>query len=705
MKIVQVHPGLLPIPPNGWGAVEKIIWEYKLSFEKQGHTCDILYLNDIDVSKYDVVHIHVANLALLAHQRNIPYYFTCHDHHAYLYGKDSQCFKENYEAIKYSIKSFVPAKYLVNYFDLPNLEYLSHGVNNDVFFPIKNEIIDWEDHKLLCVANNGFIHNQSEDRKGFGYAIQAAKELNLPITIAGPINNKNFFDKNNFEYDKLKIIYDLTEEELIKTYQSHTIFLHPSILEAGHPNLTLLEAMSCGLPIIGTFEENNDLLGLYKCERDVNSIIIAIKNVKFNHGFYKSQALKTSLEKSWDKITENLIEKYEVMKDQLINIYNSTIIDPKNFVEPQDEVNDLHIDFNDHSKIEIKGNLKRKYHVKFIDKKSNNLIYEDTINNNMWAAANLKYFVDWKIDITELSTNANLVYDLDLKNKRVKIVNESPSLGDYISWMPAVDDFQKKHDCILDFYTPNKSLFEEEYKNINFHNYNYNIPIQYKATYRIGCFDVNDRSKSPKDYRTQNLQQVAYDILGLEYKDKSPNVTVRDKTRKLNEKYVCISTASTAGCKHWQNKGGWQQVVDYLNSLGYKVVVLQKESLTYMDLQGLNNVIHPETKTLDEVISWLYNCEFYLGLSSGISWLAWSLKKNVVLISGFTKSFTEFNTPYRVINENVCNGCWNDTNFNFDAGDWKWCPKLKNTSQWFECSKYITFEMVKSKIDKILESF
>jgi len=168
---------------------------------------------------------------------------------------------------------------------------------------------------------------------------------------------------------------------------------------------------------------------------------------------------------------------------------------------------------------------------------------------------------------------------------------------------------------------------------------------------------------------------------------------------------VCISTASTAGCKHWQNKGGWQQVVDYLNSLGYKVVVLQKESLTYMDLQGLNNVIHPETKTLDEVISWLYNCEFYLGLSSGISWLAWSLKKNVVLISGFTKSFTEFNTPYRVINENVCNGCWNDTNFNFDAGDWKWCPKLKNTSQWFECSKYITFEMVKSKIDKILESF
>ena len=28
MKIVQVATGLITIPPNGWGAVERIIWEY-----------------------------------------------------------------------------------------------------------------------------------------------------------------------------------------------------------------------------------------------------------------------------------------------------------------------------------------------------------------------------------------------------------------------------------------------------------------------------------------------------------------------------------------------------------------------------------------------------------------------------------------------------------------------------------------------------
>jgi hypothetical protein len=33
MKITQVTPGLITIPPNGWGAVEKIIWNYQKSFK------------------------------------------------------------------------------------------------------------------------------------------------------------------------------------------------------------------------------------------------------------------------------------------------------------------------------------------------------------------------------------------------------------------------------------------------------------------------------------------------------------------------------------------------------------------------------------------------------------------------------------------------------------------------------------------------
>ena len=698
MRIINVTPGLLPIPPNGWGAVEKIIWEYHQNFLKLGHESEILYLDQVKSDRCAVVHIHVANLAIEAHKRGIPYYFTCHDHHAYLYGKDSNCFKENYNAIKNSIISFVPAKYLVNYFDLPNLKYLSHGVNTD-FFTSESRVVD--EYKLLCVANNGFIHDPSEDRKGFAFAIEAAKKLNLQITIAGPENNKKFFEKYNFNYDKLNVMYNLSETDLLRLYQSHDIFLHPSILEAGHPNLTLLEAISCGLPIVGTLEDDNNLEGLYKSNRDVDEIINGITHVINNYDTYKKLTALTSKEKSWENIVNTLIGFYDTsMKNQLIEIYESTKINHKDSVESQ---NSIVFDFNNKSKVEILGEIKKEYNLKFINKQNNKLVYESDISNNMWTQANFAYFIDWNIQIRDKQTNSLVSdFNLDLKNKTVKIVNESPSLGDGVSWVACIDLFQKKHNCIVDYYTPNKDLFEIEYPNINFYNYNHVKDENYYASYKIGCFDPNDNSISPADYRTQNLQQIATNILGLDYEEVKTKIHIKDKDRKLQEKYVCISTASTSGCKHWQHIDGWQKVVDHLNNNGYKVVVIQKETLNYMDLQGLKNVIHPQTQSIHEAISWIYNCEFFVGLSSGNSWLAWALDKKVLLISGFTKSFNEFFTPYRVINESVCNGCWNDVKYKFNAGDWNWCPKYKNTKKQFECTTEISFEMVKEKLINII---
>ena len=95
----------------------------------------------------------------------------------------------------------------------------------------------------------------------------------------------------------------------------------------------------------------------------------------------------------------------------------------------------------------------------------------------------------------------------------------------------------------------------------------------------------------------------------------------------------------------------------------------------------------------------LYFCDFFIGLTSGLSWLAWSLEKPVVLISGISKDHVEFATPYRVTNTNVCHACATEKGFEFDKADWMFCPKNKN----FECTSSITFEMVKEKIDKLIK--
>ena len=51
-----------------------------------------------------------------------------------------------------------------------------------------------------------------------------------------------------------------------------------------------------------------------------------------------------------------------------------------------------------------------------------------------------------------------------------------------------------------------------------------------------------------------------------------------------------------------------------------------------------------------ERIAILEHADFFIGLASGLSWLAWELGVPVVQISGFTLPGSEFYTPYRVQN-------------------------------------------------------
>ena len=100
MKIAQVHPGCgIPVPPPDWGAIEKIVWEFHCNSINLGHESYIKFINEIHPGQYDIVHCHVANLALDLAKRGIPYIYQLHDHHAYHYGKESHVYKENLKAI------------------------------------------------------------------------------------------------------------------------------------------------------------------------------------------------------------------------------------------------------------------------------------------------------------------------------------------------------------------------------------------------------------------------------------------------------------------------------------------------------------------------------------------------------------------------------------------------------------------------------
>ena len=311
MKICQVDPACgIPIPPPAWGAIEKIVWEFTQNLKKLGHEVDIRYAHDIQPGEYDVVMVHVANLAIQLADRGIPYIFQHHDHHAYHYGKDSSVYKENLQAMKRSLVSIVPARYLVDYFDTDKVEYFSHGVDVNKFYPNVSPPIN---HSLLMIANNGLGGYGSYDRKGFELGIKAAMSRNLPITIAGPKNNENWFNDNPWVkgYPKLNIIWEPSNEYLRQIYNSHTIFLHPSELEAGHPNLTLLEAAACGLPILGWIEMETGFHGLWRAPRDLKLMLDGLDYILKNYLDMRNSATEHAQKLSWYNRSIDLIELFK----------------------------------------------------------------------------------------------------------------------------------------------------------------------------------------------------------------------------------------------------------------------------------------------------------------------------------------------------------------------------------------------------------
>jgi len=312
MRIVHVATGLITIPPNGWGAVERLIWEYKQGLEKLGDVVDIKYMNELEKWPDTIVHAHLANQALYCLERNIPYVYSLHDHHTEWYGKDSWVFKQNLAAMKGSIISFTHAEYLIDYFsETDKLFYLRHGANTEFFTP------DYRlgGHKLLMIANNGLAGDSGFDRKGFRYGIEAAEELNLPITIAGHTNNQKFFDIHSelLQYKKLTLkLTNPTDEEMRELYQDHSIFLHPSMLEAGHPNLTLCEAASVCIPIVGTYRGSKHFPGMWVLPNiSTQSVITGITETIKTYEHRRQEMIAARDGHSWNVVAKTLHKYYE----------------------------------------------------------------------------------------------------------------------------------------------------------------------------------------------------------------------------------------------------------------------------------------------------------------------------------------------------------------------------------------------------------
>ena len=239
MRISIIGPAL-PIPPKGWGAVESLIWDMKLSLNKLGHEVQIVNVGDpyqiinmINQFRPDFVHINYDDWIGLYSYIQYPCAVTTH--FAYierpeLMGGYKQRVFDQFTNIK------------------PNVFGLSDGINN-----VYNTLADISKDKLYLNPNGVMMENFrfSENPEFPGRSIYLAKvdprkrqflfQQIDSLYYAGNIAEQRFDQSKNY----------LGEWEKEVLYQNLTDYGNLVLLSDGeaHP-LVCMEAFAAGLGVV-----------------------------------------------------------------------------------------------------------------------------------------------------------------------------------------------------------------------------------------------------------------------------------------------------------------------------------------------------------------------------------------------------------------------------------------------------------------------
>ena len=240
MKISIVGPGIMPIPPTGWGAVEILIWDQKLALEKLGHEVQIVNTQSpIDIIKQinsfrpDFVHIQYDDFIELYSYVQYPCAITSH------FGYLEQPNRWDYYGARIA-KPFQDIK--------PNVFCLSYGIKE-----VYQNILNIPSNRLFVTPNGvninefNFVSNPKHtDRSIYLAKIDYRKRQYLFQSIsslwyAGNVADTRFDQSRNYlgEWSKHTLYNNLT-------HYGNLVLLSDG---EAHP-LVCMEALAAGLGVV-----------------------------------------------------------------------------------------------------------------------------------------------------------------------------------------------------------------------------------------------------------------------------------------------------------------------------------------------------------------------------------------------------------------------------------------------------------------------
>lgn len=240
MKVAIIGPGIMPIPPTGWGAVEILIWDQKLALESLGHQVKIIntqspveIIQQVNEFSPDFVHIQYDDFVEIVPYIQYPSAITSH------FGYLEQPERWDYYGLR-----VVPKFSEI----IPRTFCLSPGIKKTY-----EEVLNFPSDKLFVTPNgvnlNNFTFSENPkypDRSLYLAKIDYRKRQHLfqsidSLWFAGNIADNRFNQNKNY----------LGEWSKDVLYSSLTDYGNLALLSDGeaHP-LVCLEAFASGLGVV-----------------------------------------------------------------------------------------------------------------------------------------------------------------------------------------------------------------------------------------------------------------------------------------------------------------------------------------------------------------------------------------------------------------------------------------------------------------------
>ena len=301
MKIVLIGPGIMPIPPTGWGAVEILVWDTKIALEKLGHEVLIIntkngrqIIDEINNFKPDFVHVHYDEFVPIVPFIQYPNAIT--SHFGYLERR------QQFNGYVNVANEFMRVK--------PNVFCLSEGIEKvyNIMFDIDTTYVT---PNGVNIDEFNFVSDpEFPDRSIYLAKIDYRKRQHLFQSIeslwyAGNIADDRFDKSKNYlgEWSKDKLYNELTE-------YGNLVLLSDG---EAHP-LVCMEALAAGLGVVvcqwgkANLDTSKEFITVIE-EKHINDIDFIEYEIEKNRKYsveHRDEIREYSKQFDWVKI----IEKY-----------------------------------------------------------------------------------------------------------------------------------------------------------------------------------------------------------------------------------------------------------------------------------------------------------------------------------------------------------------------------------------------------------